>query len=339
MTLGLVDREPNFLVVDDDDMNREVIRRYLRSLGFTNISMAENGKQALEKLAEQSFDIVLLDITMPMLNGHQVLEFMKQEAQYRNIPVVMISALDESERIASCLEVGAEEYITKPVDPITFRARVCACLERKRLRDKEEYNRQQLEAAFKQLEEAYQELEKVKNQLEMMSRRDGLTGIANRSFFEETLDREWKISARNGEVFSVVMLDIDFFKQYNDTYGHLAGDECLRQVAQTAAQNVLRPRDLVARFGGEEFAVILPDTPLEGALNIAERLRQAILNLKIPHANSQVALPEPIVTISLGVASMRASADTSPSEVLAQADKALYLAKSQGRNCVKLVDS
>jgi diguanylate cyclase (GGDEF)-like protein len=339
MTLGLVDRDPNFLVVDDDDMNREVMRRYLRSLGYVNISMAENGKQALEKLAKKPFDLVLLDITMPILNGHQVLEIMKREAQYRHIPVVMISALDESERIASCIEAGADDYITKPFDHIILRARVCACLERKRLRDQEEYNRQRLETAFKQLEEAYQELERVKNQLEMMNRRDGLTGIANRSYFEETLDREWKVSARNGEVFSVVMFDIDFFKQYNDTYGHLAGDECLRQVAQTAAQNVLRPRDLVARFGGEEFAVILPDTPLEGALNIAERLRQAILNLKIPHANSRVALPEPIVTISLGVASMLASADTSPSEVLAQADKALYLAKSQGRNCVKLVDS
>jgi diguanylate cyclase (GGDEF) domain len=291
MTLGLVDRDPNFLVVDDDDMNREVMRRYLRSLGYVNISMAENGKQALEKLAKKPFDLVLLDITMPILNGHQVLEIMKREAQYRHIPVVMISALDESERIASCIEAGADDYITKPFDHIILRARVCACLERKRLRDQEEYNRQRLETAFKQLEEAYQELERVKNQLEMMNRRDGLTGIANRSYFEETLDREWKVSARNGEVFSVVMFDIDFFKQYNDTYGHLAGDECLRQVAQTAAQNVLRPRDFVARFGGEEFAVILPDTPLEGARKIAERLRQAILNLKIPHANSRVALP------------------------------------------------
>jgi diguanylate cyclase (GGDEF)-like protein len=135
------------------------------------------------------------------------------------------------------------------------------------------------------------------------------------------------------------MFDIDFFKQYNDTYGHLAGDECLRRVAQTAAQNVHRPRDMVARFGGEEFAVVLPDTPVEGAINIAERLRQAILALRIPHANSQVALPEPIVTISLGVASVLAQPTASPSQVVAQADKALYLAKSQGRNCVKVVDS
>lgn len=339
MTLGLVDRAPNFLVVDDDAMNREVMRRYLRSLGYTNVIMAENGKQALERLAEQAFDLVLLDVTMPILNGHQVLAIMKQEAQYRHIPVVMISALDESERIASCIEVGADDYITKPFDHIILRARVCACLERKRLRDQEEYNRQRLETAFKQLEEAYQELERVKNQLEMMSRKDGLTGIANRSYFEETLDREWKASARNGEVFSLVMFDIDFFKQYNDTYGHLAGDECLRQVAQTAAANVLRPRDIVARYGGEEFAVVLPDTPLEGALKVAERLRQATLNLKIPHANSRVALPEPVVTISLGVASMVADADIPPSEVVAQADRGLYLAKSQGRNCVRVADS
>jgi diguanylate cyclase (GGDEF)-like protein len=276
---------------------------------------------------------------MPVLNGHQVLEIMKRQEQYRHIPVVMVSALDENERIASCIEVGAEDYITKPVDHTILRARVNACLERKRLRDQEEYNRQRLETAYKQLEEAYQELEMVKNQLELMNRRDGLTGIANRSYFEETLAREWRISARQGEMFSVVMFDIDFFKQYNDTYGHLAGDECLRRVAQTAAQNVHRPRDMVARFGGEEFAVVLPDTPVEGAINIAERLRQAILALRIPHANSQVALPEPIVTISLGVASVLAQPTASPSQVVAQADKALYLAKSQGRNCVKVVDS
>jgi len=335
---GLVEREPNLLVVDDDNVNREVMRRYLRSLGYTNISMAENGRQALEVLAEKPFDLVLLDITMPILNGYQVLATMKRHPEYRNIPVVMVSALDESERIASCIEVGADDYITKPFDHIILRARVSACLERKRLRDQEEYNRQRLETAFKQLEEAYQELEKVKNQLEMMNRQDGLTGIANRSYFEETLEREWKTSARNGEVFSLVMFDIDFFKQYNDTYGHLAGDECLRQVAQTAAQNVLRPRDIVARYGGEEFAVILPATPLEGAIKIAERLRQAILDLHIPHANSRVALPEPMVTISLGVASMPAQVNTAPSEVVAQADKALYLAKSQGRNCVKVAD-
>jgi diguanylate cyclase (GGDEF)-like protein len=339
MTSGLWERDPNFLIVDDDAINREVMRRYLRSLGYTNITMAENGKQALDILAQQSFDLVLLDISMPVLNGHQVLEIMKRQEQYRHIPVVMVSALDENERIASCIEVGAEDYITKPVDHTILRARVNACLERKRLRDQEEYNRQRLETAYKQLEEAYQELEMVKNQLELMNRRDGLTGIANRSYFEETLAREWRISARQGEMFSVVMFDIDFFKQYNDTYGHLAGDECLRRVAQTAAQNVHRPRDMVARFGGEEFAVVLPDTSVEGAINIAERLRQAILALRIPHANSQVALPEPIVTISLGVASVLAQPTASPSQVVAQADKALYLAKSQGRNCVKVVDS
>jgi diguanylate cyclase (GGDEF)-like protein len=328
--------DPHFLVVDDDDMNREVMRRYLRSLGYGNISLAENGKQALEMIDQQSFDLVLLDVTMPLVNGHQVLARMKEDHRHRNIPVVMISALDEAERIASCIEVGADDYITKPFDHTILRARVTACLDRKRLRDQEETHRIELLKAYADLEEAYRNLEVANNKLELMNRQDGLTGIANRSFFDATLDREWKVSARNNELFSLVMFDIDFFKQYNDTYGHLSGDECLRQVAQTAAKIVQRPRDIVARYGGEEFGVILPDTHAEGALVVAERLRQNISGLAIPHATSQVGLVPPVVTISLGVVTMVAEVGKSPSEAVAIADKALYAAKRGGRNCVRV---
>jgi two-component system chemotaxis family response regulator WspR len=334
----MTEQAPRLLVVDDDHMNREVMRRYLRSLGYTQIVMAENGKQAMDLLAEQDFDIVLLDVTMPIMNGQQVLAEMKSSPQYKHIPVVMISALDESERIAACIEVGADDYITKPFDHTILRARVSACLDRKRLRDREEENRRELELAYRRLEEAYKDLEIAKNKLELMSRQDGLTGIANRSYFDITLEREWKICARNQEIFSLIMFDIDCFKQFNDTYGHLAGDECLRKVAQTAAQLVQRPRDIVARYGGEEFAVILPDTPCDGALIVAERLRQSVVALAIPHCKSSVVDP-PVVTISLGVASQLADHQQSPSALVAIADKALYSAKREGRNRVKVSNS
>lgn len=334
----MVEQTPRLLVVDDDHMNREVMRRYLRSLGYTHITMAENGKEAMDLLAEYSFDIVLLDVTMPVMNGQQVLALMKGTPEYKNIPVVMISALDESERIAACIEVGADDYITKPFDHTILRARVSACLDRKRLRDREEQNRIELELAYRRLEDAYKDLEIAKNKLELMNRQDGLTGIANRSYFDITLEREWKACARSREIFSLIMFDIDCFKQFNDTYGHLAGDECLRQVAQTSAKIVQRPRDIVARYGGEEFAVILPDTPSTGAVTVAERLRESIVALAIPHRRSSVVNP-PVVTISVGVTSLVAEVDRPPSELVSIADKALYEAKRQGRNCVKVGNS
>ncbi|MFN3927766.1 MAG: diguanylate cyclase [Pseudanabaenaceae cyanobacterium] len=338
MAIAEPQTEPQILVVEDDDMNREVMRRYLRSLGYKAVSMAVNGREAMEMLATQPFDLVLLDITMPIMNGQQVLEKMKAEDQYRNIPVVMISALDESERIAQCIEMGADDYITKPFDHTILRARVSACLERKRLRDQEENHRLELLKAYAELEHAYKQLEIANKQLELINRQDGLTGIANRSYFDATLEREWKTSARHGEVFSLIMFDIDFFKQFNDTYGHLAGDECLRKVAQTAAKLVQRPRDIVARYGGEEFAVVLPDTPQEGALVVAERLRQSIADLSIPHIKSQVDLAHPVVTISLGLVTLPADVNKSPNEAVSLADQALYKAKKQGRNRVVVAE-
>ncbi|MCX5824788.1 MAG: diguanylate cyclase [Deltaproteobacteria bacterium] len=172
---------------------------------------------------------------------------------------------------------------------------------------------------------------RVEALLQDLSRRDGLTGLANRRHFDECLDREWKRGLREKDPLSIILCDIDFFKNFNDTYGHQKGDDCLRAVAHVLEQDLCRPLDVAARYGGEEFVVLLPGTPLPGALAVAESIRSGIEALAIPHASSSAA---PVVTISLGVASVVPAPDGAAAEILSAADQALYRAKGEGRNRV-----
>ncbi|NJK35205.1 MAG: diguanylate cyclase [Oscillatoriales cyanobacterium SM2_2_1] len=319
-------RESRLLLVDDDEMNRDILSRHLRKQGYQHIRMAVNGSHALELIHQSLFDLVLLDISMPEMNGMQVLDVLKESDTLDHIPVLMVSALQEKDMIARCIEKGAEDYLTKPYDQIILRARVSACLEKKHLRDQERHTRQQLEQAYKELEDAYR-------RLEVMSQLDGLTGVANRSCFEQVLTREWQISLRCAESFAIVLFDIDYFKQFNDSYGHLCGDECLKQVAKAAECSIFRPRDLVARYGGEEFILILPDTDRAGALTLGERLRSQVEALGIAHQSSAVSA---YVTVSVGVAQAIAQPNILPKELIQQADAALYESKREGRNRVKV---
>ncbi|CAN1212094.1 Response regulator receiver modulated diguanylate cyclase [Tumidithrix helvetica PCC 7403] len=319
------------LIVDDNEMNRELLERHLKHQGYSKIRMAVNGQQAIDVLNAEKVDLVLLDIMMPIISGYQVLEYLKADPHLRFIPVIVISSLDETDRMAACIELGAEDYLPKPYNRTILKARVNACLEKKLLRDQETLNRQKLEAAYKELEEAYKELEEIKNKLELMTRQDGLTGIANRSYFDQILIREWKASMRNQESLSLIMFDIDFFKQFNDTYGHLVGDECLRKVARVAERVICRPRDVAARYGGEEFAMILPDTNADGAMLIAQKLCDSVEALEIPHALSKVSK---YVTISIGVTTNIADPTYLADRLIGNADRALYQAKREGRNRV-----
>lgn len=318
--------EPAFLIVDDNEMNREILRRHLGRQGYSQIFTAENGKQALDMIESQKFDLILLDIMMPEVNGFQVLEQLKSNSHVNHVPVIVVSALDEIDSIVKCIGMGAEDYLTKPYNPILLRARVTACIEKKILRDQEHRYRHQLE-------EANQKLAEVNRQLERLSNLDGLTSIANRRHFDNVLEREWKASQREGSYLSLVIFDVDFFKQYNDSYGHLAGDDCLRRVAQLAESSLSRPRDLAARYGGEEFAIILPNTDLKGAENIALKICSGVMALEIPHESSQISQ---YITVSIGVSSMIPSSDTTPNHLIADADKALFQAKQGGRNQVRI---
>ncbi|BBC25267.1 diguanylate cyclase [Pseudanabaena sp. ABRG5-3] len=326
--------ESSLLIVDDDQMNRELLYRHLKNLGYDNITLADSGKRGLEIVDSQAIDLILLDMMMPVMNGLEMLDHLKSHQEWRVIPVIIISALDEKEMMLSCIQKGAEDYLIKPYDRVLLKARVRACLDKKMLHDREILHNQKLEAAYKELAIAYYELEIVKNELEALSHRDGLTGIANRRYFDTVLEREWNSAKREQKFLSLILFDVDYFKKYNDTYGHLAGDDCLCQIAIAASRVLKRPRDTLARYGGEEFAVILPDTDSIGASFCAEQIRFEIENLNIIHISSQI---NSYVTASLGIAAINPHVEfTTSQQLIKEADLALYQAKREGRNCVKV---
>jgi len=192
------------------------------------------------------------------------------------------------------------------------------------------------EAAKIELEKTNQKLAKANRELEKLTFIDGLTGVSNRRHFDQVLDNEWRRALRNQNPLSLIMIDIDHFKRYNDHYGHQEGDECLKKVAKTLSRMAKRPGDLVARYGGEEFAIILSDTISKSALKLAEETKEAVLSLKIPHSTSQVCEN---VTVSLGLTSLTPDSDLSPQNLIKAADRALYKAKNEGRNQVQIFDN
>jgi len=295
-------RRATILAVDDLAVNRMLLSQALGT--EYQMMTATGGQEALEMAATRKPDLILLDIMMPDMDGYEICAQLKNNPVTRDIPVIFISSMNQESDEARGLGAGAIDYITKPFSPAIVRARVRNHLELKHYRD------------F----------------LENLSSTDGLTGIPNRRNFDQFLDREWRSALRNLAPLSLIMMDVDYFKLYNDHYGHLVGDDCLRQVAQTLARTLLRPLDLVARYGGEEFACVLPDTEHEGAVGVAARLREKIEALNIPHVASPIA---DHITLSFGVATLIPQADQLPSFLIERADLLLFEAKQQGRNQVK----
>jgi len=289
---------------------RDVLTRRLERLGYT-VTAAADGRQALELIARQPFDVVLLDIKMPGLTGFQVLQAIRRIHSVTDLPVVMVTSSDDSDSIVEALQLGANDYVTKPIDFPVALARIRTHL---------------------LLRQMVLALEEANAKLERLSFLDGLTNIANRRRFDEFLHIEWRRAAREAAPLSVILADIDFFKAYNDTYGHEAGDEILKKVAGALAAMLNRPADLVARYGGEEFVVALPGTDAAGALVLAERLRAAVEALAVAHSTSRAAAH---VTISVGVATTIPERGAAPEALVAAADQALYEAKHDGRNRVR----
>ncbi|NEO85842.1 MAG: diguanylate cyclase [Spirulina sp. SIO3F2] len=311
------------LIVDDKEANRTLLSRRLSRQGYL-VDTACNGQESLEMLEHEGYDLLLLDILMPQMNGYEVLTQLKKHESWRNIPVIMISALNEIDSVVKCIQLGAEDYLTKPFNPVLLKARIGACLEKKRLRDQEILY-------TKQLAQAHAEILKVNHQLERMAALDGLTQVANRRSFDDVISQQWRMHCQMQQQLALIFLDVDYFKRFNDHYGHLQGDDCLRSVAQAIAQTIQRPNDLVARYGGEEFAVILPQTSLPIACAIAQTICQAVRTLAIPHKHAEM---NEIVTVSLGVTSIVPTTEKSPEHLIKLADQALYKAKAQGRNQV-----
>jgi diguanylate cyclase (GGDEF)-like protein len=322
----------HLLIVDDCGDTRRLIRRLLAGEGFTLISEAESAESAFARLGlEQPLcrpwppvDLILLDIGLPGIDGVEACRRVKADARFADTLAVMVTARGDDDCLQKSFEAGAADYITKPIRRVELIARLRALRALKAEMDA----RRAREAELLRLKAA---LEQANQALARLAARDGLTGVANRRSFDANLLREWERARRSGRPLTLLLTDVDSFKAYNDDQGHQAGDTALITVAEALQQAAARSTDLVARYGGEEFAVILPETPPEAGHMMAERLRQWVSALHIPHACSPIA---PWLTISIGVATLVPGPGDPPELLLEQADRALYQAKAAGRNRV-----
>ncbi len=305
------------LVIEDTVTSATLICQLLEKMGLDPVH-ARDGQSGIEAFRKERPDVILLDIIMPGLDGFEVarqIRALEREGEWT--PIIFLSARASDDDLAQGISVGGDDYLVKPVSEIVLKAKVRAMQRIAQMR----YS---LLLLTRKLDEANRELTRL-------SAVDGLTGIANRRCFDETLQREWRRAARKGSPISLLIADVDHFKEFNDGYGHQVGDECLKTVALVIAGRLRRPTDLAARYGGEEFVVVLPETDLEGALGVAETMRQAVEAEAIAHGFSSVGKH---VTISIGVASLVPGRDDESGFValLKLADQALYRAKRAGRN-------
>lgn len=317
------------LIVDDKPENLLVLENLLEGSDL-KIIKATSGNEALGLLLEHDFALILLDVQMPEMDGFEVAELMRKSEKTKSIPIIFITALSKEQKfICKGYEVGAVDYLFKPIEPAILKSKVRVFLELHRKKKQLKEQALELEKKVLEITQAKRDLEDLNHLLQDLSSLDGLTGILNRRRFEEVLQSEWKRAARSKKNLSLIMIDIDCFKLYNDTYGHLEGDECLKKVAEILGGKLRRPGDMLARYGGEEFAVILTETDGEGADVVAERLRSSIEEAGIPHDTSPVI---DCVTVSIGISTVIPGTETSPKALIAAADRALYQAKNEGRN-------
>ena len=302
------------LVVDDSPSMRAAVCHMLRGMNLEPVE-AENGERAIELYMEERPAIVLLDVNMPGIDGYETARRIREASPEEWVPIIFLSANESDQDFNKAIESGGDDYLVKPVGRIVLAAKIRAL--------------QRLEQMRRKLVELTSELAASNRRLEQLSQSDGLTGVANRRYFDNFLAHHMALAARQKTNLSLVLCDVDCFKAYNDHYGHLAGDECLRKVAQILQTACQRSTDLVARYGGEEFALVLPDTHRTGAAQHVRNIRQALAEAAIEHARSTVS---PYVTLSIGIAAYIPGKDMKPEDLIARADEALYRAKAMGRN-------
>lgn len=310
------------MLVDDQAIISEALRRMLAEETDIDYHYCGDPAQAMNQAIEFQPTVILQDLVMPDIDGMLLLKFYRSNPKTKSIPVIVLSSKEEPKIKSEAFEKGASDYLVKFPDKIEVIARV-------RAHSRSFLAQKQRDEAYRALHELQKELEVKNTELQRLSSQDGLTGIANRRTFDGFIAKEWSRASRESKPLSLILIDIDHFKKYNDGYGHQGGDECLRRVALALAATVKRPTDLVARYGGEEFAVVMPDTDAAGAANIAASLRENVDSMNLAHAHSDTA---DHVTISLGVATMVPVADKKPEELIVKSDEALYEAKKTGRN-------
>ncbi len=308
--------QSKILVVDDIPLNRKLQKTYLESVGY-QVILANDGIEALQRIDEERPDLILLDVMMPKMNGFQVCRRLKSLESTRFIPIIMVTALNEIDDKVRGIEAGADDFITKPFNKLELLARVKSLLRIKYLHD--------------ELELKIKELEIAQSKLIQLAITDGLTELYNYRYFKEQLSQEVIRAKRHNSHVSIAMIDIDYFKNYNDMHGHPAGDQVLKTIAELLRSNI-RKIDVAARYGGEEFALILTETDKPSAGIVANKIKNLIEHQKFNYEETQ---PNGKLTISMGVATFPEDA-MSPDELVKIADQRLYLAKKAGRNRVVL---
>lgn len=315
-TANQLNTDSRILIIDEDQGMRQKLSELLQQEGHRVVAVS-NAEQGLEVFGCLRPNLILVDTTMPEIDGYSFCQQFQSRLGGDCPPVLMIINLEDEALVEQEFEAGAVDFVTKPVHWPVLRHQIRRVLREAQL--------------ARLLAQSNQELQQANQELYRLAVSDSLTQLANRRRFEEYLQQQWQCLSREQAPLALILGDVDCFKAYNDTYGHQAGDQCLQRVAKALSWAANRPADLVARYGGEEFAVILPNTPTQGAVQVAKKIQHNLSTFGIPHACSPVS---DFVTVSLGVASLIPSSCTTPAVLVRASDQALYQAKDEGRNCV-----
>lgn len=318
-----LEKAVRLLIVDDQPIVIEHLKLMLAGSGICS-EYVSDPLQAVDIAVRFQPTVILQDLLMPALDGMELMARYRENLELKSVPIIVLSASDDAFQKEQCFLQGANDYLVKLPHRIELLARI-------RYHSKAYLATIERDEAFHFLQVSQERLGAANVLLQKLNGLDGLTGIANRRKFDDQISVEWQRALRNQYPLALLMCDVDHFKNYNDTYGHQAGDQCLKRVAAVLTEQLKRPGDLVARYGGEEFGIILPDTTLEGAVHIAQLCRQQLESLAIENKS---AVPLPYITISVGAADARPGEHCSMNLLIQAADKALYAAKHRGRNVV-----
>ena len=321
LELPLTTFKVRVLLVDDQLLVIEAVRRMLADQADIEFHFVTDPAQALDCAVRLQPTVILQDLVMPNVDGFDLIQTYRGMASLLHVPIIVLSAKDEPKLKAHGFAVGANDYLVKLPDRLELLARV-------RYHSGAYISRLQRDEAFRFLRESQKNLADANIELQKLAALDSLTGIANRRRFDETMHREWQRSQRQGRPLSLLMCDVDCFKLYNDSFGHMAGDLCLKKAAAVLTSCLKRTTDLAARYGGEEFAIVLPDTDAAGARKVAEDCLRQLEDLGIDNPQSA----HKVVTMSIGIATFVPAPGMAEGDMVASADRALYAAKSGGRN-------
>ena len=312
------------LLVDDQAMIGEAVRRGLSNEDNIDFHFCADPHQAVAHAVRIKPTVILQDLVMPGLDGLSLVREYRNHPATKDIPIIVLSTKEDPLIKSAAFAAGANDYLVKLPDNIELVARI-------RYHSRSYMTLLQRDAAYRALRVSQQQLLDTNMVLQRLMNSDGLTGLSNRRHFDEYIELEWRRSLREQSQMSLLMIDVDYFKTFNDTFGHLEGDEALRKVATAIRDASARPSDLPARYGGEEFALVLPNTSPGGARLVAEKLRMTVQALKIPHISPTEGSS---LTISIGLSTITPTAGSNCRELISAADKGLYQAKNNGRNQV-----